>query len=584
MNAEEILQNASSWLDRHEATGVDTITNLIKEELDIPCDIETPYDTVYQTDPAATTILEQNETKVYTSLKPINFERFKSPEPILKTFGRLSMPLMKHVGEFNENTQRISAPNYRTPTKLGVPRQRRSSLSNFKKRRSLQYQEQCSQNNDNHLNSGDSDTANNDDSKDFSSNNPIEERDPLQMTPLRPIIKQQLTNSAIKDEKLLLTPQQHNRSDFESSDNEYEKLCDAIQRGEFVPSEFAFKSIQSPDIDTNPENSLNSTAEPLDNPEAPIVPEIETPPHDETTNDININTNDPENHTELNNLSAIQDTEVNNIDEQDPLQVTPLKAMNDEFNNSFEDKFFLTPLSASKRSICYDSEFERVRDSMKTHNPDTTDFSFETIELLNDFHDLNESMNQKVIAEILDSCSRDANRQEKFDEPTDPLAENNLNDKQTSNITNSITKKRHKKDTLNIERRKSLRLLEKSSVYTEEFDYIYDNINDEVYCSKRLQRLQDEKNTNEKNNIPKRRQTVVRTKKKRKIYKPRSKKYSDDNSSSESIFGVDLEDIEMKAKAAEKEFLTDKILAVSFNQDNLIIINKFSNGLTKLYL
>ncbi|KAK0177895.1 hypothetical protein PV328_001896 [Microctonus aethiopoides] len=90
-------------------------------------------------------------------------------------------------------------------------------------------------------------------------------------------------------------------------------------------------------------------------------------------------------------------------------------------NSSMEyDELLLSPQNVERKSISSDSEFERVCSSISRSNFDPGEFTFETMDLLDDFDDINDATSNDLISEML-GISVDNGKN--IDEPLrDPLA------------------------------------------------------------------------------------------------------------------------------------------------------------------
>lgn len=111
---------------------------------------------------------------------------------------------------------------------------------------------------------------------------------------------------------------------------------------------------------------------------------------------------------------------VDKIIENEYRELTPLKVMKEKWKNtSMEyDELLLSPQNVERKSISSDSEFDRVCCSISRSNFDPGEFTFETMDLLDDFDDINDTTSNDLISEML----RIPVDNEKNEPLTDPLA------------------------------------------------------------------------------------------------------------------------------------------------------------------
>ncbi|KAK0177748.1 hypothetical protein PV328_001763 [Microctonus aethiopoides] len=123
-------------------------------------------------------------------------------------------------------------------------------------------------------------------------------------------------------------------------------------------------------------------------------------------------------------------------------------------NSSMEyDELLLSPQNVERKSISSDSEFERVCSSISRSNFDPGEFTFETMDLLDDFDDINDATSNDLISEML-GISVDNGKN--IDEPlTDPLATSPVRQYKSEEFDSSSINERTAKRRKSIKNRKS---------------------------------------------------------------------------------------------------------------------------------
>ncbi|KAK0071051.1 hypothetical protein PV325_013599, partial [Microctonus aethiopoides] len=150
-----------------------------------------------------------------------------------------------------------------------------------------------------------------------------------------------------------------------------------------------------------------------------------------------------------------QDNNVDKIIENDYRELTPLKVMKEKWKNSSMeyDELLLSPQNVERKSISSDSEFERVCSSISRSNFDPGEFTFETMDLLDDFDDINDATSNDLISEML-GISVDNGKN--IDEPlTDPLATSPVRQYKSEEFDSSSINERTAKRRKSIKNRKS---------------------------------------------------------------------------------------------------------------------------------
>ncbi|XP_057336268.1 uncharacterized protein LOC130674851 [Microplitis mediator] len=446
MNAEEILNNGSiSYNLSQEFNIADTVKNIIKEEFDIKSDPGESYHVNYYDSPAvlnANDDLESNdvnnEETIYAPLKTVDFERLSSLKPF-------------HTSPVKSSTEKSHQDFYdndlSSPRKLGASKRRRSSKTCKRNSKSIESSEETNIfNNETVVNNTD-DVEKELDLKEFIND--------------------------VENDNIFITQMisEENESIGDNTDHVEEEI-DVEKSLDFVKNETAVPIPMTPEKDN--EEIINNT--------------------DNLDKEINIK--ECIDDVPIDNIFPVPITpEKNNHkghEENDPLYITPIKELHSKDNNVLEnlipsisedvldsdseyDKICNEKLSTlsqndNKGVVCSDSEFERMCDTIKSNNYEPTRFSFETIELLNEFNDLDQSTNNNLLADLLTTPVTHGNKKNQdYMITIDPLIDsstsiNSVSDTSDDSDLGIEIKSRHIRKLIasNAQRKKFLRAKRKS--------------------------------------------------------------------------------------------------------------------------
>ncbi|XP_053592882.1 uncharacterized protein LOC103577179 isoform X2 [Microplitis demolitor] len=426
----------------------DTVKNIIKEEFDIKSDPGESYHVNYYDSSIVPNSNDDlglndvnNEETTYASLKTVDFERLSS----LKSF---------HTSPVKSSTEKSHQDFYQndlsSPRKLGASKKRRSSKT-------------CKRNSKNFESSEETNIFNNEMTVVNNTDNVEKELD------LKEFI------SDVENENIFLTQMilQDNESIGDNIDN--------------VEKEIDVKESMSIDIDY----LKNETAD-----QTPITPEKNNEEIVNSTDNLDreINIKECIDNVPIDNIFSVPITpEKNNNghEENDPLYITPIKELDSKKNNVLnnltpsilEDKLdsdgeydkicnekLSTLCQNDSKAVCSDSEFERMCDTIKSNNYEPARFSFETIELLNEFNDLDQSTNNNLLAELLTTPVTHGNKKNQdYMITIDPLIDsstsiNSVSDTSDDSDLGIEIKSRHIRKLIasNAQRKKFLRANRKS--------------------------------------------------------------------------------------------------------------------------
>ncbi|KAK0181301.1 hypothetical protein PV327_003594 [Microctonus hyperodae] len=136
-------------------------------------------------------------------------------------------------------------------------------------------------------------------------------------------------------------------------------------------------------------------------------------------------------------------------------EFTSLKIIKEKWKNTSmeNDELLVSPKNDDRKSISSDSEFERVCTSIKSSNFDPGQFTFETMDLLDNFDDIDEATSNELISEMLGIPVVD---QKNINEPlTDPLAISPKTQYKSEELNSSSIDERDNKRRKSIKKRKS---------------------------------------------------------------------------------------------------------------------------------